>query len=107
MGDFRIIRARELTDMKLFRPFWNKVWEAPTLDPTHGNQDDKKKYLCELDLIAKYSVLLAPDHEANGLMETKVLRTKPDDESLSETTAGRMKAGLELRVADLNKLASL
>jgi hypothetical protein len=95
----------ELTDMNRYRPFWNKIWEAPTLDSTKGSA--KRKYLWEFDVNAKYSVLLSPDHDANGLMETKVLRAAKDRESLVDRTQGRMKAGIELSVAELNKLAAL
>jgi hypothetical protein len=98
---------QELTDMKRFRPFWNKVWEAPSLDAATTTSGGEKKYLWELNANAKYSVLLSADHEANGLMQTKILRAKQDDQSLSETTEGRMKAGIELSVAELNKLVSL
>lgn len=98
---------QELTDMKQFRPFWNKVWEAPSLDAAADRSDSEKKYLWELDVNAKYSVLLSADHEANGLMQTKLLRGKPDAESLSEKVEGRMKAGIELSIAELNKLIPL
>ena len=97
---------RELADMNQFRAFWNKVWESPSLDATRGSGDEKQ-YLWELDVNAKYTVLLAPDHDANGLMATKVLKAKPDPESLTNTVEGRMKAGIELSVAEVNKLLSL
>lgn len=97
----------ELTDMKRFRPFWNKVWEAPTLDAASSKGDGTKKYLWELNVNAKYSVLLSANHEANGLMETKILRGQVDEQSLTERTDGRMKAGIELSIAELNKLVPL
>jgi hypothetical protein len=97
---------RELADMSQFRAFWNKVWEAPSLDATRGSGDDKQ-YLWELDVYAKYTVLLAPDHDANGEMETKLLRAKPDPESVTNRIEGRMKAGIELSVAEVNKLLPL
>lgn len=97
---------KELTDMNRFRPFWNKIWEAPSLDKASQN-GGRKKYLWELDANAKYSVLLSPDHEANGLMNTKVLQGRKDEESLGEKTEGRMKGGIELSVAELNKLIPL
>jgi hypothetical protein len=96
---------KELTDMKRYRPFWNKVWEAPTLS-RDGDEEDKR-YLWELNVSAKYSVLLSAAHEENGLMATKVLRGEKDEESLSAKTEGRMKAGVELSVAELNKLLPL
>jgi hypothetical protein len=95
---------QELTDMKRYRPFWNKVWEAPSLDVTRGGE---KKYLWELNVNAKYTVLLSGVHDANGLMQTKLLRGKQDAESLSETVEGRMKAGIELSLSELNKLLPL
>jgi hypothetical protein len=98
---------QELTDMKRFRPFWNKIWEAPTLDVASSKGDSGKKYLWELNVNAKYSVLLSANHEANGLMETKILRGPADEESLTEKTEGRMKAGIELSITELNKLLPL
>ena len=97
---------RELADMNQYRAFWNKVWESPSLDATRGSGDEKQ-YLWELDVNAKYTVLLAPDHDANGVMETKLLRAKPDPESVTNKIEGRMKAGIELSVAEVNKLLSL
>lgn len=96
-------REFELTDMQRFRPFWNKVWEAPTLDASQKSSDEKK-YLWALNVTAKYSMLLAPDAEANGLMDTRVLQGKPDPDSLTDAAEGRMKAGIELGLAELNKL---
>jgi len=97
---------RELADMNQYRAFWNKVWESPSLDATRGSGDDKK-YLWELDINAKYSVLLAPDHDTNGLMQPKLLQAKPDPDSLTETVSGRLKGGIELAVTELNKLLPL
>jgi hypothetical protein len=100
---------RELTDMTQFRSFWNKVWEAPSLDaaPTGNGGGAGKKYLWDLDVTAKYSVLISGDQPTNGLMETKVLRAEADEESLAERTEGRMKAGIELSIAELNKCLPL
>jgi hypothetical protein len=98
---------QELTDMNRFRSFWNKVWEAPVLDAASGQQNGDKKYLWELDVNAKYSVLLTAGHDANGLMETKLLRGDDGLESLAQETKGRMKAGIELDIAELGKLISL
>jgi hypothetical protein len=97
---------RELTDMKQFRAFWNKIWEAPVLDVASG-KGDSEKHRWELDVNAKYSILLSTDHESNGLMETKLLQGKADEESLAAKTEGRMKAGIELSIAELNKLLPL
>jgi hypothetical protein len=96
----------ELTDMRRFRPFWNKVWEAPILDAAQASRDGGK-HLWALNVTARYSVLLAPDADANGVMETKVLRGPADPESLTEAVDGRLKAGVELSVAELNKLLPL
>lgn len=94
---------KELTDLKRFRAFWNKVWESPALDVVRGGE---KKYLWELNVNAKYTVLFS-SAEANGLMQTKLLRGKVDPESLSETIEGRMKAGIELSLSEVNKLLPL
>jgi hypothetical protein len=98
---------KELTDMKQYRPFWNKVWEAPSLDAASNPDGDKKKYLWELNVNAKYGVLLSTEHPANGLMETRILRGPTDDQGLSAKTEGRMKAGIELSMDELNKLMPL
>jgi hypothetical protein len=97
----------ELTDMKRFRPFWNKLWESPVLDGAGKGSDDDVKYLWELDANTKYSVILSADHESNGLMDTKLLKAAADPESLSMKTTGRMKGGIELSVSELNKLLPL
>ncbi len=98
---------QELTDMQQFRPFWNKVWESPLLDTVTTQQNDRKKYNWELNVNAKYSVLLSANQATNGLMETKILRGSVDEDSLSEKVEGRMKAGIELSVTELNKLLPL
>jgi hypothetical protein len=97
---------KELTDMQRYRAFWNKMWESPSLDAASGSQDDKK-YLWELDVNAKYSVLLSPTQSSNGLMQTKILRGPVDKESLTDTTSGRLKGGIELSMSELNKLLPL
>jgi hypothetical protein len=96
----------ELRNMNRYRSFWNKVWEAPTLDST-TNHGDHKKFNWELDVATKYTVLLSADHQANGLMQTKILKGKTDPESLTELVQGKMKSGIELSLSELNKLASL
>ena len=98
---------QELTDMKRFRAFWNKIWESPALDAANGNSQAQKKILWALDLNTKYSILLSHKHASNGLMETKLLRGPADPESLTDTANGRMKAGIELSVSELNKLIPL
>ena len=56
---------------------------------------------------AKYTALLTPDHDANGLMETKFLVAQTDARAVADRTEGRMKAGIELSVDELNKLLPL
>ncbi len=97
----------ELRDMKLYRPFWNKVWEAPVLDAASGKSNGRKKYMWELDANVRYSVLLSASHGSNGIMEPKLLQGEVDREGLSQKTEGRMKAGIELSVTELNKLQPL
>jgi hypothetical protein len=95
---------RELTDMQRYRSFWNKVWEAPTLHAVDPGDEATRKYNWALDVAAKYTILLSPDHPANGLMQTRLQRKPPEPDSLTDTTQGRLKAGIELSVAELNKL---
>jgi hypothetical protein len=96
----------ELRDMKVYRAFWNKVWEAPVLDAA-VKTSAHKKYNWELNAICRYSVLLSASQASNGFMEPKLLMANPDPESLSQKAEGRMKAGIELSLAELNKLQSL
>ncbi len=98
---------QELTDMKRFRAFWNKIWESPALDAANGTSRGQKKILWALDLNNKYSILLSPKHESNGLMETKLLPGPVDPESLTASSNGRMKSGIELSISELNKLIPL
>ena len=97
----------ELTDMKQFRPFWNKVWEALSLGTVSSKTESDKKYLWELNVSLKYTILLSCKQDTNGLMETKILKGSQDDQSLTERTDGRMKAGIELSLSELNKLMPL
>jgi hypothetical protein len=97
---------RELTDLRQFRPFWNKLWESPLLDAATNGGGGMKKSLWELDVTARYSVVLTT-HASNGLMETKVLRVQADPDSLTEKTDGRLKGGIELSISELNKLMPL
>ncbi|HVI43984.1 MAG TPA: hypothetical protein VM802_03925 [Chitinophaga sp.] len=87
---------KELTDMKVYRSFWNKVWQSPSLG--------KSKSLWELNVDAKYTVTLSADHTANGITPTKLSVDEKDKESLTDTTSGKMKAGIELSITELNKL---
>ena len=95
----------ELTDMQRFRPFWNKVWEAPSLNAAATDESRKRRWA--LNVSTKYTVLLRSDQNANGVMETKLLQQKGDPDSLAESIEGRMKAGIELSIAELNKLLPL
>jgi hypothetical protein len=95
---------RELTDMDRFRAFWNKVWESPALDAATSGA---RKLLWELDATMKYALLLAPAHDSNGVMETKFLVAAKDAEAVSDRTEGRLKAGMELSLDELCKLAPL
>ena len=92
---------RELVDMKRYRPFWNKIWESPSRDASG------QKLLWELDVTARYAVVLSAGHPENGLMETKVLRAPGEGDSVADKTAGKMKAGIELSITALNQLAVL
>jgi hypothetical protein len=97
---------RELTDMTQFRAFWNKIWEAPVLDSARANGEDRK-YSWELRVNTRYSTLLTATHESNGFMETKLLIEPETPDGVIKSVTGRMKAGMELSVAELNKLIPL
>ena len=97
---------RELTDLRQFRPFWNKLWESPVLDAATNGSGGRKKSLWELDVTARYAVVVTT-HASNGLMETKLLQGPPNPDSLTEKTAGRLKGGIELSIGELNKLLPL
>lgn len=102
-----VSEERELNDMKVYRAFWNKVWEAPVLDATSTPKNGYKKYSWELNANMKYMFNLTAKHDSNGLLQTKILQASKDPDSLTDKTEGRMKGGIELSVAELNKLASL
>jgi hypothetical protein len=87
---------KELTDMTVYRSFWNKIWQSPSLG--------KSKSLWELNADARYTVSLSAEHTANGITDTKMSVDVKDSESLTDTTSGRMKAGIELSITELNKL---
>lgn len=99
--------ARELTDMTLYRAFWNKVWEAPVLDQARGQTGERKKLLWELNMHAKYVAMLSASHDSNAMMQTRVLAEADDPQSGTLGVRGRMKAGIELSLAELNKLIPL
>ncbi|UPK68712.1 hypothetical protein [Chitinophaga filiformis] len=87
---------KELTDMKVYRSFWNKIWQSPSLG--------KSKSLWELNVDTRYTVSLSAEHTANGITGTKLAVDAKDKESLTDTTSGKMKAGIELSISELNKL---
>jgi hypothetical protein len=98
---------RELTDMGQYRPFWNKIWEAPALDAVNRSNGGRAKSLWELDVNARYLVLLSPHEHANGVMETRINASPSDPDEIRLTTSGRLKGGIELSVDEVNKLAGL
>jgi hypothetical protein len=54
--------------------------------------------------MAKYAAVLTASHDSNGFMETRLLQEAVDPASLVRAVRGRMKAGIELSVTELNKL---
>lgn len=92
---------RELVDMRRWRPFWNKVWDAPTLD-RNGEGKARWKFEADVRYVAKVGV-----DARNGIMETrhKPPRDAPDNDY--QMTAGRLKAGIEIGVPQLAALRSL
>jgi hypothetical protein len=98
---------RELTDMSQYRPFWNKIWEAPALDAVSRSGNGRPKSLWELDVTARYLVVLSPREQANGVMETRINAAPSDPDEIRLTTSGRLKGGIELSFDEVNKLAGL
>jgi hypothetical protein len=98
---------RELTDMSQYRPFWNKVWEAPALDAVSRADGGRAKSLWELDVNARYLVRLSANEHANGVMETRLNVSPSDPDEIRVTTSGRLKGGIELSLDEVNKLAGL
>jgi hypothetical protein len=96
----------ELTDMSRYRPFWNKIWEAPALDAVN-RAGGRPKSLWELDVNTRYVVLLSPREQANGLIETRLSAAPPDPDAIRLLTSGRLKGGIELSFDEVNKLAEL
>jgi hypothetical protein len=91
-----VSQEKELNDMKIYRSFWNKIWQSRAIG--------KSKSVWELCIDAKYTVTLSPDHLSNGTTETKFAVDPKDKESLSDVTTGKMKAGIELSLTEVNKL---
>ena len=98
---------RELTDMNQYRAFWNKIWEAPALDAVNRAAGGRAKSLWELDVNARYLVLLSPHEQANGVMETRLNASPSDPDEIRLTTSGRLKGGIELSFDEVNKLSGL
>jgi hypothetical protein len=97
----------ELTDMSQYRPFWNKIWEAPPLDAVNKSAVGRSKSLWELDVNARYVVVLTSKENANGVMETRLKAEPVDPDDIRLKTSGRLKGGVELGLGEVNKLASL
>jgi hypothetical protein len=95
---------RELVDMQTYRPFWNKVWESPAL---RSSGDGGGSSHWNLEAALRYSVIFSPTQTANGLMETRRLTAASDPQSPIARTEGRLKGGIELSVAEVNKLMPL
>jgi hypothetical protein len=87
---------KELSDMKVYRSFWNKIWQSPSLG--------KSRSLWELKVDARYTVSLSADHTANGITGTKLSADEKDPESIKDITSGKLKAGIELSITEINKL---
>jgi hypothetical protein len=87
---------KELSDMKVYRSFWNKIWQSPSLG--------KSRSLWELKVDARYTVSLSADHTANGVTGTKLSMDEKDPESIKDITSGKLKAGIELSITEINKL---
>jgi len=98
---------REPTDMSRYRPFWNKIWEAPALDAVNRAGGGRPKSLWQLDVNARYLVLLSAQEHDNGVMETRLNAAPSDPDDIRLTTTGRLKGGIELSFDEVNKLAEL
>lgn len=94
----------ELADMTAYRAFWNKIWESPVLDSAELSDNTNRKYGWELNVNGKYFIMLTASHDDNGLMETRLLTSVEEKDSVRAITEGRMKAGIELSIKELNKL---
>jgi len=94
----------EPADMTAYRAFWNKIWESPVLDSAELSDNTNRKYGWELNVNGKYFIMLTATHDDNGLMETRLLTSVEEKDSVRAVTEGRMKAGIELSIKELNKL---
>ncbi|MFT3877536.1 MAG: hypothetical protein QM708_14115 [Propioniciclava sp.] len=95
VGD-RVGAPIELTDMPRYRTFWNRVWTT---------QDGDDAALWGFDSAVRYSVLLTAG-ETNGLMQTRTAPGTPAG-GVRKVTSGRVKAGIEVAVPELNALLAL
>jgi hypothetical protein len=93
----------ELTDMNRYRSFWNQVWRSPD----SGGSADEMLPLWGIDAVLRYSVVTTATERGNGLMETRVQEQPDDLPGLRARTRGRLKSGLEVAVAEVNKLLPL
>lgn len=98
---------REPRDMNLYRSFWNKLWDSPVIDEASSRSERPAQVLWELDVNAKYSVLLSAEQDANGVMETRLLQERTDPEDISARIQGRLKGGMELSITALAQLLPL
>ncbi len=88
----------EPVDLRRWRPFWNKLWEARAT----GTRGARWK----LDVALRYTVSVDGD-ERNAVVEPRVKPPSEQPESAYELTTGRMKAGVELGIPRLIELRQL
>ena len=88
----------EPVDMRRWRPFWNKIWEARA----NGAPGARWK----LDVALRYTVVVDGD-QRNAVIEPRVKPPAEKPESAYDLTTGRMKAGVELAVPRLLELRQL
>ncbi len=98
---------KELTEMNIYRSFWNKIWESPVMDKVKQKDEDNRKIGWELNGNLKYTITVTTSKETNGLMETKQLVAQKDEERIRDIIDTRMKSGIELSIIALNKMSTL
>src|SRR5690606_3865419 len=76
--------------------FWNKVWEG-------GTDESGEHSRWELDATLRYYVRLTGDELDNGRMDTRML-LQPSSQGNTLLYAGRLRSGIELSLAELNRL---
>ena len=104
--DLAVSEERELNDMAQFRPFWNKIWETPALDRARKTEGVTKN-AWDFNMNGRYTALLTASHDLNGMMETRLLTEADDPNRPTLNIHGRMKAGIEISIRELNKLLAL